>query len=114
MMRQIRLTGEVNFDLKCEVGDAYVVECGVCASQIEGMIIRIKVQEQNMVSKVNEIIKRSWDGRVVLKKRLKSHKASAFSKAGDGETEQQTTQEVMERVQSKYGQQKGTLEKPWT
>lgn len=55
------------------------------------MIIRIKVQEQNMVSKVNEIIKRSWDGRVVLKNRLKSHKASAFSKAGDGETEQQTT-----------------------
>ena len=113
-MRWIRLTGEVNFDLKCEVGDAYEVERGVCASQIEGMIIRIKVQEQDTVSNVNAIIKRSGDGRVVLKKRLKSHKANAFSKTGDGETEQQTTQEVMERVQSKYGRQKGTLEKPWT
>lgn len=45
------------------------VECVVGAFQI-GVILCIKLQKQNMVSNMNEIIKRRWDEGVFLRKRL--------------------------------------------
>lgn len=38
-----------------------------------------------MVSNVNDINRRSWDGKVVLRKRLEIYKASAFISRTGGE-----------------------------
>lgn len=60
---------EVNFHSNIEAGDVYEVECVVGAFHL-GVRRRTKLQKQNMVSNMNEIIKRRWDEGVVLRKRL--------------------------------------------
>lgn len=47
----------VNFNSNIEAGDVYEVECVVGALHIGGRI-GAKLQKQNMVSNMNEIIKR--------------------------------------------------------
>lgn len=69
MMKCIRVTREVHLNSNAEVGDAYEAECVVGAFQI-GVIICRKLQKQNMVSTMNEIIRRSWDEGVALNRRL--------------------------------------------
>lgn len=58
MIRQIRLTKEVNFNSNFEVGDAYAVEYIVGAFQIERIIICIKRQDTYKGAKVRHGKKR--------------------------------------------------------